>query len=243
MPAAIFLDPAHLEVEPGREASATITVRNTGQIVDEFRFDVVGVPAAWAVVTPASISLFPGAGGAVQVRFAPPRAPGVAPGVEGFGIRVRSSADPSFSFVEEGEVRVLPFGQLAARLVPRTSRASLLGRRARHRLVVENAGNAPLPVDAAAADPDESLHLELAPASVVVNPGASAELGITARAPGRVMTTRAHAALSSSPWRPAPGHPDDARDTGRPRAGPAARPGRLDPLLPATGTPSAPTAR
>ncbi len=237
MPAAIFLEPAHLEVEPGREAVATVTVRNTGQIVDEFRFDVVGVPAAWASVTPASLSLFPGAGGAVQVRLAPPRASSVAPGIEGFGIRVRSGADPSFSYVEEGEVRVLPFAQLAARLVPRTSRASLLGRRARHRLVVENGGNAPLAVDVAAADPDESLRIAVAPPSIVVAAGASAEIGVTARAPGRVVSGPARTLPFVVAVAPGAGAPPTSLVT---PAGPVPAlprpPGRLDPLLPATGT-------
>ncbi len=129
MPAAVFLEPAHLEVEPGREVVATVTVRNTGQIVDEFRIDVVGAPSAWATVSPASISLFPGAGGAVQVRFAPPRSAAVEPRTEQYGIRVRSSVDPSFSYVEEGVDRVLPFAELR-RAWAAARRASVLGRRA-----------------------------------------------------------------------------------------------------------------
>ena len=237
MPAAVFLEPAHLEVEPGREVVATVTVRNTGQIVDEFRIDVVGAPSAWATVSPASISLFPGAGGAVQVRFAPPRSAAVEPRTEQYGIRVRSSVDPSFSYVEEGVVRVLPFAELAARLVPRASRASLLGRRARHRLVLENTGNAPLPVEAAAADPDEQLRLAVTPRAVVVAPGGSAEMTVAGRAPGRVVSGPARTLPFVVAVAPTPDAPPTALLTA---AGPtparSRSAGRLDPLLPATGT-------
>ncbi len=124
----------------------------------------------------------------MQVRFAPPRSAAVEPRTEQYGIRVRSGVDPSFSYVEEGVVRVLPFAELAARLVPRASRASLLRRRARHRLVLENTGNAPLPVEAAAADPDEQLRLAVTPRAVVVAPGGSAEMTVAGRSPGRVVS-------------------------------------------------------
>jgi Tol biopolymer transport system component len=236
MPAAIFLETSHLEVDPGRDVVATVTVRNTGQIVDQFQFDLVGVPAAWATVTPPSISLFPGTGGTVQVRFAPPRAASVPPTTETFGIRVRSGADPTFSYVEEGDLTVRPFAELAARIVPRSSRASLLRRRARHRLVVENTGNAALVVEAAAADPDERLDLSVVPPAVTVNPGGSATLIVAARARERVISGQSRTLQFVVAAAPAAGSPPTALLTpGGPVPAPP-RPGRLDPLLPGTGS-------
>jgi hypothetical protein len=236
MPAAIFLETSHLEVDPGRDVTATVTVRNTGQIVDEFLFDLVGVPAVWATVTPPSISLFPGTGGAVQVRFAPPRHASVPPTTETFGIRVRSRADPTFSYVEEGDLTVRPFAELAARIVPRSSRASLLRRRARHRLVVENTGNAALVVEAAAADPDERLNLSVIPPAVTVNPGGTAALLVTARARERVISGQSRTLQFVVAAAPAAGSPPTALLTpGGPVPAPP-RPGRLDPLLPGTGS-------
>jgi Tol biopolymer transport system component len=237
MPAAIFLETSHLEVDPGRDVSATVTVRNTGTIVDEFRFDLVGVPAAWGTVTPPAISLFPGTGGAVQVRFAPPRDASVPPTTETFGIRVRSTADPTFSFVEEGDLTVRPFAQLAARIVPRSSRASLLRRRARHRLVVENTGNAALVVEAAAADPDERLDLSVVPPAVTVNPGGSATLLVAARARERLISGQARTLQFVVAAAPAAGSPPTALLTpGGPVPAPPRPLGRLDPLLPGTSS-------
>ena len=237
MPAAIFLDTPHLVVEPGRDVVGTVTVRNTGQIVDEFRFDLVGVPAAWATVTPPSVSLFPGTGGTVQVRFAPPRDASVPPTTETFGIRVRSGADPTFSYVEEGDLTVRPFAELTARIVPRSSRASLLRRRARHRLDVENAGNAALVVEAAAADPDERLDLSVNPPAVTVHPGGTATLLVTARARERVITGQARTLQFVVGVAPAAGSPPTALLTpGGPVSAQARPPGRLNPLLPGTGS-------
>ena len=237
MPAAIFLETSHLEVDPGRDVVATVTVQNTGKIVDEFRFDLVGVPAAWATVTPPSISLFPGTGGAVQVRFSPPRDASVPPTTETFGIRVRSSADPTFSYVEEGDLTVRPFAELAARIVPRSSRASLLRRRARHRLVVENTGNAALVVEAAAADPDERLDLSVAPPAVTVNPGGTATLLVAARARERVISGQARTLQFVVAAAPAAGSPPTTLLTpGGPVSAPLRPPGRLNPLLPGTGS-------
>jgi hypothetical protein len=237
MPAAIFLETSHLEVDPGRDVFATVTVRNTGQIVDEFRFDLVGVPAVWATVTPPSISLFPGTGGAVQVRFAPPRDPSVPPTTETFGVRVRSSADPTFSYVEEGDLTVRPFAELAARIVPRSSRASLLRRRARHRLVVENTGNAALVVEAAAADPDERLDLSVVPPAVTVNPGGTATLLVAARARERVISGQPRTLQFVVATAPAAGSPPTTLLTpGGPVSAPLRPPGRLNPLIPGTGS-------
>ena len=237
MPAAIFLETSHLEVDPGRDVFATVTVRNTGQIVDEFRFDLVGVPAVWATVTPPSISLFPGTGGAVQVRFAPPRDPSVPPTTETFGVRVRSSADPTFSYVEEGDLTVRPFAELAARIVPRSSRASLLRRRARHRLVVENTGNAALVVEAAAADPDERLDLSVVPPAVTVNPGSTATLLVAARARERVISGQPRTLQFVVAAAPAAGSPPTTLLTpGGPVSAPLRPPGRLNPLIPGTGS-------
>jgi Tol biopolymer transport system component len=237
MPAVISLDNAHLTVEPGRDVVATVTVRNNGQIVDEFRFDFVGLPAAWATVTPQSISLFPATTGTVQIRFAPPRIATVPAGTEAFGLRVRATADAAFSYVEEGTLTVYPFADLTARIVPRASRASLLRRRARPRLVVENTGNAPLAVEAAAADPDEQLDLTLTPSVVTVNAGSTASIQVTARARQRLISGQSRTLSFIMAASPAPGSPPTAFLTpAGPIVAPPRLPGRLDPLLPATSS-------
>src|SRR5205085_1351849 len=63
MGATASLSPASVTVEPGRSATCTLRVRNTGTVVDQLTLDVLGDAAAWATVSPPTLSLFPGADG------------------------------------------------------------------------------------------------------------------------------------------------------------------------------------
>jgi len=44
-----------LEVQPGASAVVTVTVRNTGAVVDHFHVDVLGDAMSWATITPATL--------------------------------------------------------------------------------------------------------------------------------------------------------------------------------------------
>ncbi len=154
-------------VDPGGEAAVTVKIRNSGSIVDRFDVDVVGPSAGWARVDPPSLSLFPGVEGTVTITFQPPRASTPRAGIYPFGIRVRPAADPAGSSVEEGRIAVTPFTNVAAEVVPQTSRGS---RVARHQVVVDNRGNAPSEVVVTAVDPDRRLGLSVDPPRAVVPP-------------------------------------------------------------------------
>ena len=167
MSAISTLSPAELTVDPGSRAVTTLRVRNTGSIVDRFDVDVVGPTAGWVSVDPASLSLFPGAEGVVGITFAPPRASTPRAGTHPFGVRVRPAANPGGSAVEEGRVTVTPFTNVAAEIVPQTSRGSRTGR---HEALVDNRGNAPVEVRVTATDPDRRLTLGVSPERAVLGP-------------------------------------------------------------------------
>lgn len=175
MSAVTTLSRADPTVDPGGQAAITITIRNTGAIVDRFDVDVVGPTAGWARVDPPSLSLFPGVEGSVTITFSPPRASTPRAGLHPFGIRVRPAADPSGSSVEEGRISVTPFTAVAADVVPQTSRGSKVGR---HQVVVANRGNAPSDVTVNAIDPDRRLKLDVQPPRAVVAPDDRAEFGV-----------------------------------------------------------------
>jgi hypothetical protein len=168
--ATVTLGAPAVAVDPGGEASLDIRVRNTGSVVDEFSFDVLGDAAAWTTVEPATLSLFPGAEGAARVAFRPPRASTTPAGQLPFGVRVRSREDPTGSAVEEGTVDVGSFHDPYAELVPRTSRGS---RGANHDLAVDNRGNTRLSAEIEATDADRLLRFDVNPPAVVVEPGAA----------------------------------------------------------------------
>ncbi len=162
-------------VDPGGQAAVSVKVRNSGSIVDRFDVDVVGPSVGWARVDPPSLSLFPGVEGTVTITWAPPRASSPRAGAYPFGIRVRPAADPSGSTVEEGRISVTPFTNVAADIVPVTSRGSRVGR---HQVVVANRGNASSEVAVTAEDPDARLKLEVQPPRAVVAPDAKVGFAI-----------------------------------------------------------------
>jgi hypothetical protein len=160
-------DPA-VRAEPGAEEVCPVTVRNTGTVVDEFTFAVLGEAAAWATVEPASLSLLPGAEGSTTVRFRPPRDATTPQGRVPFAVRVASKEDPQGSVVEEGSLDVGAFVDISAEVVPRTSRGRQTGR---HEVAIDNRGNAAVEAQVSGSDPDEALTFHFSAASVVSAPG------------------------------------------------------------------------
>lgn len=168
MGAAATLSSPALAVEPGGEVTAELTVRNVGTVVDQFTFELHGDRAEWLSVEPPSVSLLPGGEGTVVLKAAPPRSPDVPAGSVSFGVRVVSSEDPEGSVVEEGTLEVGVYTDLAAELLPRTSRAR---RRTRHQIAVDNRGNGRVNATLAAVDTNEQLKFEVAPPALPTEPG------------------------------------------------------------------------
>ncbi len=168
MGVTVSLQAPSVEVEPGAEAVLEVKLRNNGSVVDEFELDVLGDSAGWAVVDPASISLFPAAEGTATIHFRPPRAPSTPAGPVPFGLRARSREDPAGSAVEEGTVVVGAFVEPFAELVPRTSRGS---GGASHEVAVDNRGNVRLSAEVSGTDADRLLRFDINPPGVVVEPG------------------------------------------------------------------------
>ncbi len=168
MGASARLENNALSVEPGAAAVVRVKIQNTGQVVDEFTFQVLGDAAAWAAVAPATIPLFPGKEEIATVTFRPPRTPQVAAGPVHFGVRVVSREDPQGSVVEEGVLTVGAFADAAAELVPKNSRGSRSGV---HEVAVDNRGNGQMQVALSATDQDKLLNFNINPTSLVVAPG------------------------------------------------------------------------
>ena len=137
MGAAAHLESRLVAVTPGSQASVQLRARNTGSVVDQLTFQILGDAQAWTTIAPPSLSLFPGAEEQVSITFSPPRSAQVPAGQLPFGVHVISKEDPAGSVVEEG-LDIAPFSDVFAELAPRTSR----GRRgASHDLAIDNRGN------------------------------------------------------------------------------------------------------
>src|SRR5207248_11340988 len=136
--------------------------------VDQFSLSVAGKPAGWAIVEPATLSLFPDAEGTAKVRFQPPKMWDSTAGRVQFSIRAQSKAASGVAASQDGMLEIAPFASATAKPVPRTSRGSAS---ADHRLVIENTGNAPLRATVEGSDPDELLAISVDRPMLVVQPG------------------------------------------------------------------------
>jgi beta-lactam-binding protein with PASTA domain len=165
---AAQLDPRTLWVEPGGAVSASVKVANRSQVVDELVVEVLGDASPWAKAFPASVSLFPGASGTVEIQLRPPRGESTVAGPVPLGVRVRSVADPRRQVIVEGVVEVGSFHAITASVTPKTSHGSSL---ARHELTIENQGNRLARLQVAAGDPDQALTYGISQPSVNLRPG------------------------------------------------------------------------
>ncbi|MEV6199535.1 hypothetical protein AB0M64_06140 [Streptomyces sp. NPDC051771] len=165
------LDASHVTAVPGEETSLPLQVRNSGTTVEEYRFEVAGACAAWTTVEPATLSLYPGSTETVSVTFRPPRDPSVPAGETPFGIRVVPTSDHTEPVVPEGLVAVAPFTEVTAELVPRGSHGVLRGR---HKIAVDNRGNAPLTVALSARSGTERTGITFTRPELTVEPGRAA---------------------------------------------------------------------
>ncbi len=164
----VNLEPLSAAVEPGDSTVVDLRIRNTGDIVEEYRVEVVGDPAVWCAVEPSTIRLYPGTIGAVSLTFAPPRASESAAGPQPYGVRVTPLEDPEGVAVPEGILTVASFVDVRAELVPPTVRG---WRRARPRLVVSNYGNALATASVAVTGPGNRVDIDIRTPSLQIQPG------------------------------------------------------------------------
>lgn len=121
-------------------------------------------------MAPPVLSLFPGAEGTAELQFAPPRKPELSAERSTSASRWCRRRIPTALSSKRRHWRCCPSASFAARITPRTSEAT---RTARHEVVVDDRGNAPLEAELSATDPDEQLAFDLRPLTLTVPPGQS----------------------------------------------------------------------
>ncbi|MDX3531217.1 ricin-type beta-trefoil lectin domain protein [Streptomyces sp. ID05-39B] len=172
------LEPASATVDPGGSTRVRLRVRNTGDVVDEYRFEPVGSVAPWTTVEPPTLRLFPGTTGTVELTFAPPRTPDATAGPNPYAVRITPTEHPDAVTVAEGNLTVTPFTEVRAELVPPTVKGRFRGR---PRLAIDNLGNTRLTASVAGADTGDHLSYDIRPGNVQIEPGRAAFVEATLR--------------------------------------------------------------
>ncbi|GGR73564.1 hydrogenase expression protein [Streptomyces humidus] len=160
-----------------------LRVRNTGDVVDEYRFEPVGAVAPWTTVEPPTLRLYPGTTGTVELTFAPPRTPDATAGPNPYAVRITPTEHPDAVTVPEGNLTVTPFTEVRAELVPPTVKGRFRGR---PRLAVDNIGNTRVTASLSGSDTGDRLSYDLQPGSVQIEPGRAVFVDTTLR-PRRII--------------------------------------------------------
>ncbi|MFD7131618.1 hydrolase [Streptomyces sp. NPDC059894] len=165
------LEPASATVDPGDSTTVRLRLRNTGDVVDEYRFETVGSVAPYTVVEPQSLRLYPGTTGSVELTFAPPRTPDAVAGPNPYAVRITPTEHPEATTVPEGNLTITPFTEVRAELVPPTVKGRFRGR---PRLAVDNLGNTKLTASVSGSDNGDQLSYDIHPSNVQIEPGRAA---------------------------------------------------------------------
>ncbi len=176
------LDSTSLSLDAGSEAVVPVQIRNNGAVVEGYQISVIGVPAAWATVEPATVSLYPGTTTTTTITFRPPRSARTPAGEHAFGVKVQSTEHPELTVVPEGVVEVLPFLETTAELIPRTSQ----GRRGGHKVAVDNRGNVPVSVLVDAASDGDRVRFTVDPVGLAIEPGEARFVSVKVKARKRI---------------------------------------------------------
>ena len=165
------LEPASATVDPGSSTRVRLRLRNTGDVVDEYRFEPVGPIAPWTTLEPQTLRLYPGTTGTVDLTFAPPRTPDATAGPNPYAIRITPTEHPEAVTVPEGNLTITPFTDIRTELVPPTVKGRFRGR---PRLAIDNLGNTKLTASINGNDNGDQLDYQLHPSNVQIEPGRAA---------------------------------------------------------------------
>ncbi len=136
-PVSVILDQPEITVEPGRAATAAVTLLNQGTLVDHFSVTVQGIPQKWIPTPIPVVQLMPGAQQVVSFMISPPRESTSRAGTYPLTIRISSRDTPGRPVDVGASLTITPYSQFHSELYPQKIRA---GRAAR--LKIQNQGNA-----------------------------------------------------------------------------------------------------
>jgi hypothetical protein len=174
----ISLDTEHAAVQPGGQVRVTVTITNTGNLVEGFWLQVLGPAAAWAEVVPPEISVYPQQDATAAVILSPPSDGSALSGLLPFGVLASSTLDANTSAAAEADLEIGELHSLQAKIIPVTSTGRWRGR---HVIQLSNWGNSQAQLQMVARDPDDALGFYLSPSYVDLPPGGQTTVRLSAR--------------------------------------------------------------
>ncbi|MEI2732824.1 MAG: hypothetical protein V9G08_12655 [Dermatophilaceae bacterium] len=165
------LDIESAKVAAGERVTLPLNVKNIGEVVEDYRVEIVGTPAGWTTVDPPAFTLYPGTAQVATLDVHPPRTPDVPAGEVRFGVHVLPTEHPHEAVVPEAVIEVLPYLDTVAELVPHTTHGRSGGK---HQIAIDNGGNVPVTVQFRPAADNDAIDVTTDPQSLVIEPGHAA---------------------------------------------------------------------
>lgn len=177
----INIETLHLLVTPGTMAAMQIEIINRSDVVDHFRVELSGLPAAWATVPAEPLFLLPNAHDTTSITFHPPMSSTSAAGEHAFEVRVVARAQGITSAAVQGVLEIGPFYSFVIDMEPERIPS---GRRVQ--LTIHNSANTFGKYTLQARDREQALTFDLSTKQYTLAPGQSEIIS------ARIVTKRRH---------------------------------------------------
>lgn len=162
----VSLMPSVFQVNAGGEpVEATIAVKNLGEIVDRFSFQIDGLDPAWFSLAESGASLFPNDSAQVQIKFQVPKKEGIKSGTYPFNLRVASDSNPDEYSIVQGSLEVSPVAESHLDMSPRRVETR---KNADYRITLVNSGVSDVTFDLKARDTEEGCRFWFTPENPTV---------------------------------------------------------------------------
>jgi hypothetical protein len=181
VPLRVGVTPDRADVQPGEALAASVSVRNTSDVVEHYGIELLGLPEHTAArVEPEVLKLRPGETGTAAIRLTLGADPPATAGSYTIGVLVRSRYRDEISRCEELAVNVAVVQQIALRVDPEVATGK---RSAKYKVQVYNGSNVPVRLMLAATDPERRVKTRFNPPMLGLYPGDVAETALAVRAP------------------------------------------------------------
>lgn len=157
-------------IAAGSPTTATVSVQNRGNVVDELTISVVDLPPSWVKVSRPTLSLVPNARDEVTIVIQPPRTAEATAKEYPFAVAV-VSRETAREVRALGKVTVLPFEGFKVTLDPVRATRDF-------KVTAENSGNVPISFALAGVQEANALDFQFEEDQVTLEPGQRKEIRV-----------------------------------------------------------------
>ena len=155
----VSANPSSLVAKVGDIVESNLTLRNTGQTIDQLTISVEGLDASWYTLPVSSVAMFPNDEDNLKIVLEPPKTDKISAGTYPFHIKVNSQADPEEITTVEMSIELQTIPELEISISPQ----SIKGRRGVYTIEINNPGDSGSQLHLQTSDTHGALRYRLQP--------------------------------------------------------------------------------